>query len=143
MMQERYGCREATKKELTGGCRALPYRLEDKGMNSIVRRGQPIAGERGQVVSSDSPYTISEDEYFAATGEEIGTTLNLDTWQVGVDIGALYQRIQAEVGPAIALERRVHQTVRDRLFPMLRTAQDAPKEAGVHTAKVTDLVSCA
>jgi len=26
---------------------------------------------------------------------------------------------------------------------MLRTAQDAPKEAGVHTAKVTDLVSCA
>jgi hypothetical protein len=139
MMQERYGRREATKKELTGGCRALPYRLEDKGMNSILRRGQPIAGERGQVVSSDSPHTISEDEYFAATGEEISTTLNLDTWQVGVDIGALYQRIQAEVGPAIALERRVQQTVRDRLFPMLRTAQDAPKEAGVHTAKVTDL----
>jgi hypothetical protein len=139
MMQERYGRREATKKEPTGGCRALPYRLEDKGMNSILRRGQPIAGERGQVVGSDSPHTISEDEYFAATGEEISTTLNLDTWQVGVDIGALYQRIQAEVGPAIALERRVQQTVRDRLFPMLRTAQDAPKEAGVHTAKVTDL----
>lgn len=90
-------------------------------------------------MSSDSPYTISEDEYLAATGEEISTTLDLDTWQAGVDIGALYQRIQAEVGPAIALERRVQQTVRDRLFPMLRTAEDAPKEAGVHTAKVADL----
>jgi hypothetical protein len=90
-------------------------------------------------VSSDSPYTISEDEYFATTGEEISTTLDLDTWQVGVDIGALYQRIQAEVEPVIAQERRVQQTVRDRLFPKLRTAEDAPKEAGVHTAKVADL----
>jgi hypothetical protein len=66
---------------------------------------------REQVVSSDSPYTISEDEYLATTGEEISTTLDLDTWQVGVDIGALYQRIQAEVEPVIAQERRVQQTV--------------------------------
>jgi hypothetical protein len=31
MMQERYARREAAKKELTGDCRVLPYRLEVKG----------------------------------------------------------------------------------------------------------------
>lgn len=90
-------------------------------------------------MTSDSAHTISEDEYLASFGEPISRTLNLDTWQAGVDIGALYQRIEAEVGPAIAQERRVQQTVRDRLFPRLRTAADAPRDAGVHTAKAADL----
>jgi hypothetical protein len=82
---------------------------------------------------------IADDDFMAATGESIERTLDLATWQAGVDLGALYRRLEAEVGPALEQERRVQRVVRSEIFPLLRQAPDAPAEAGVHRAKASDL----
>jgi hypothetical protein len=87
----------------------------------------------------DEHVLIGDDDFKAATGESIERTLDLTTWQVGVDLGALYRRLEAEVGPALEQERRVQSVVRSEIFPLLRQAADAPSEAGVHTAKAVDL----
>lgn len=82
---------------------------------------------------------MADDEFKAATGESIKHTLDLSTWQAGVDLGALYQRLEAEVGPALEQEQRIQDVVRSEIFPLLRQAHDAPSEAGVHQAKAADL----
>ena len=87
----------------------------------------------------DDNFLVANDDYKAATGESIERTLDLTTWQTGVDLGALYQRLEAEVGPALEQERRVQNVVRSEIFPLLRQAPDAPTEAGVHQAKAADL----
>lgn len=87
----------------------------------------------------DEAHLVGDDEFKAATGESIERTLDLSTWQAGVDLGALYQRLEAEVGPALEQERRVQNVVRADVFPLLREAPDAPTEAGVHQAKPADL----
>jgi hypothetical protein len=88
---------------------------------------------------TDDQFLVADDEFKAATGESIQRTLDLSTWQAGVDLGALYRRLEAEVGPALEQERRVQSVVRAEVFPLLRQAADAPAEAGVHQAKPTDL----
>lgn len=85
------------------------------------------------------PNLVDDNEFEAATGETIERTLDLATWQAGIDLRALYQRLEAEVGPALEQERRVQSVVRSEIFPMLRKAPDAPAEAGVHQAKPADL----
>lgn len=89
--------------------------------------------------TADDNFLVADDVYKAATGESIERTLDLTTWQTGVDLGALYQRLEAEVGPALEQERRVQKVVRSEIFPLLRQAPDAPTEAGVHKAKAADL----
>jgi hypothetical protein len=89
--------------------------------------------------TADDNFLVADDVYKAATGESIERTLDLTTWQTGVDLGALYQRLEAEVGPALEQERRVQNVVRSEIFPLLRQAPDAPTEAGVHQAKAADL----
>jgi uncharacterized protein (DUF305 family) len=84
-------------------------------------------------------FLVADDEFKAATGESIERTLDLRTWHVGVDLGALYHRLEAEVGPALEQERRVQNVVRTDIFPLLREAPDAPTEAGVHQAAPADL----
>lgn len=88
---------------------------------------------------SDEAFLVADDEFKAATGESIERTLDLSTWRAGVDLGALYQRLEAEVGPALEQERRVQNIVRRDVFPLLRKAPDAPAEAGVHRAAPSDL----
>jgi hypothetical protein len=89
--------------------------------------------------TADDPLLVADDDFKAATGESIERTLDLTTWQAGVDLGVLYQRLEAEVGPALEQERRVQSVVRSDIFPLLRQAPDAPAEAGVHQAKAADL----
>ena len=87
----------------------------------------------------DEAFLVGDDEFKAATGESIERTLDLSTWRAGVDLGALYRRLEAEVGPALEQERRVQNIVRRDIFPLLCEAPDAPREAGVHQAEPADL----
>jgi hypothetical protein len=89
--------------------------------------------------TGDDAFLVADDEFSAATGEKIERTLDLSTWHAGVDLGALYQRLLAEVGPALEQERRVQNVVRADVFPLLHGAPDAPPEAGVHQAAPADL----
>ncbi|MDA8071655.1 MAG: hypothetical protein M0Z82_08635 [Actinomycetota bacterium] len=82
---------------------------------------------------------VEGDEYATAYGETLAETLDLDSWEAGFDLEALYGRVEAEIGPAIEQERRIQDTVRRELFPLLARAHDAPPEAGVHSAGLADL----
>jgi hypothetical protein len=98
---------------------------------------QPL-GEPDRTPGGDEAFLVGDDEFKTATGEPIERTLDLNTWQVGVDLGALYAKLKAEVGPALTQERRIQNLVRTEIFPHLRSP-DAPAEAGVHRAKPADL----
>lgn len=98
-----------------------------------------MMSQPGHVQAGDDEFLVGDDEFKAATGESIERTLDLRTWHTGVDLGALYQRLEAEVGPALEQERRVQNVVRSEIFPLLRTAPDAPAEAGVHQAAPADV----
>jgi hypothetical protein len=82
---------------------------------------------------------IDTDEYAAVHGERFEETIDLDRWEQGVDLGALYRRLETEVAPAVEQERRVQQVIREHVFDMLRESDDRPPDAGVHTAKARDL----
>lgn len=92
----------------------------------------PLPGESGDPL-------VEGDEYSAAYGEPLAHTLNLDSWEAGVDLADLYRRLEAEIAPAIEQERRIQDTVRRELFPLLAQAADAPPQAGDHTAALADL----
>jgi len=98
-----------------------------------------MMSQPGYEHAGDDEFLVGDDDFKAATGESIERTLDLSTWHAGVDLGALYQRLEAEVGPALEQERRVQNVVRSDVFPLLRTASDAPAEAGVHPAAPADL----
>lgn len=98
-----------------------------------------MISQPGHEHAGDDEFLVGDDDFKAATGESIERTLDLSTWHAGVDLGALYQRLEAEVGPALEQERRVQNVVRTDVFPLLRTAPDAPAEAGVHQAAPADL----
>jgi hypothetical protein len=92
----------------------------------------------GQLPGESGDPLVEADEYEAATGETLEDTLNLDNWEAGLDLALLYQRLEAEIGPAIEQEHRLHETVRG-LFEMLTDVADAPPDAGVHQAEPADL----
>ncbi len=98
---------------------------------------QPRSGT-DQPPEGDEAFLVGDDEFKTATGEPIERTLDLSTWQVGVDLGALYAKLEAEVGPALTQERRIQNLVRTEIFPHLG-GPDAPSEAGVHRAQPVDL----
>src|SRR5450756_97923 len=91
----------------------------------LRRRIESMMSQPGYEHAGDDEFLVGDDDFKAATGESIERTLDLSTWHAGVDLGALYQRLEAEVGPALEQERRVQNVVRSDVFPLLRTASDA------------------
>lgn len=67
------------------------------------------------------------EEYF---GESLRKTLDLDSWQNGVDLVTEYARIEKEVAVAAEFESEVQERVREEVLPKVAFADGAPKEAG-------------
>jgi len=74
----------------------------------------------------------ASEEGAASFGENIHRTLDVDTWQTGEDLGAIYRRIDAEVGAAIEQETEQCAAVREHVFPRLSGYAGAPADAGVY-----------
>lgn len=92
----------------------------------------------GNQIDETSPI-ISDETFSAAYGESLNATLNIDSWQTGGDLEGLYQRLEAEVESAIAIENALRETIRRELFPRLRTRPGAPAVAGCYRATPDDL----
>lgn len=67
-----------------------------------------------------------------AFGEPIEQILDPASWSTEADLGALYQRLDAEIAEAVRLEQHVLPRVRDNILPLLRTRKSAPRGAGVY-----------
>jgi hypothetical protein len=74
-------------------------------------------------------------------GESLDEVLDLGTWSSGPDLAALYERLDDEIGDALAQERRVASGVRDQLLDRIsdRGRPSAPPLAGVHALTVEQL----
>ncbi len=101
-----------------------------EGTNETVDTLPPIVAEQPP---------IDSQEFEAAFGESLARTLDLDTWEPGENLAALYQRLEHEVEEAVRQENRIRERIRREVFPRLRDRSTAPRGAGVYQATVSDL----
>ena len=84
----------------------------------------------------DMSSSIDEQQFQEAFGESLASTLDLQTWETGSDLGELYGRLEREVEEALRQENRVIEQVRATVFPRLRDRPGAPPGAGVYQTRV-------
>lgn len=89
------------------------------------------------VIAEQPP--VDAEEFEAAFGETLAKTLDLDTWDPGENLGALYQRLEHEVEEAVKQENRIRERIRVKVFPRLRDRSTAPRGGGVYQATVSDI----
>ncbi len=76
--------------------------------------------------------TFTLDEYAEAHGEQLATTLDLDTWHPGGDLVEMQERVLREVAEAYDQEQETARQIRKEIFPALGS-RDVP-HGGVYTA---------
>ncbi|HVV51101.1 MAG TPA: hypothetical protein VHO06_15640 [Polyangia bacterium] len=81
---------------------------------------------------------ISPDKYTALTGESLGSTLDIRTWEKGVRALQAFERLEREVAEAERMSDEIRQTVRSQIFELI-TSGDRPREAGVYRASFDDV----
>lgn len=87
---------------------------------AVDGRGAPRAG-------------VPADEFVAAYGESLYDVLDVETWHTGEDLGAIFERVAAEVEAAVTQEARLHAPIRQQVFPQIRRRQ-LVRGAGVFQA---------
>jgi hypothetical protein len=99
--------------------------------------GQPPGGgtDEGGRANGAVPPRGQPDEFAAAFGEPLRSVLDVDSWHAGEDLGAMYERITVEVAAAVKQEVRLHDPIRQQVFPRIKQQQLVPG-AGVFQATV-------
>src|SRR5437016_5162027 len=85
------------------------------------------------------PPAIDADEFIASFGESLSQTLDLDTWQPGENLPALYGRLEREIEEAVRQESGFRERIRQEIFPRLAERPGAPQDAGVYAARPEDV----
>jgi hypothetical protein len=78
------------------------------------------------------PEEVSAADFTDGFGESLEGTLDLDTWQPGVDLDRLFARLDREIGEALAQEDELYKHIRAVVFPQISRRPHAPPEAGVY-----------
>ena len=77
---------------------------------------------------------VDSDDYSRAMGEDLSTTLDLSTWQSGVDLVGMYQRLEQEVAESVRAEHGLENKIRSEVFPALSSRPKAPESGGLYRA---------
>src|SRR5579875_1864760 len=91
------------------------------------------------VAGANSMLVMKQDEFQAAFGESINRTLDINTWDAGEDLAAMYEALQQEVALAVEQEGRVRERVRAELFPLVFQNPTAPACAGHYQVDVATI----
>jgi len=103
-----------------------------KGRNTTVIPATPAANEQpGDLVPEA---LVSAQEFEQDFGEPLAQILDLDTWNDGSDLRAVFEQLDREIGAALLEEDGFRAEVRKRVFPLIAKRPNAPKEAGVFRA---------
>src|SRR5262245_22381511 len=86
----------------------------------------------GDDLGGEANAPLTAEDFRAGFGEELTRTLDLRTWQAGLDLAELYSRLAFEVRTAVEAESRLQQRIREEVFPRLPHAPCAPPGAGCH-----------
>jgi len=77
---------------------------------------------------------VNDDDYTRAMGEDLATTLDLSTWQSGVNLIEMYHRVEQEVAESVHAEHGLKNKIRSEVFPALGNRPKAPEAAGLYKA---------
>jgi hypothetical protein len=69
-----------------------------------------------------APPLIDSEEFTSTFGEPIQQTLSLDSWSAGLNLSTALDRLESEIGRALAAEDRLRDQTRKLLFPYLDQA---------------------
>jgi hypothetical protein len=82
------------------------------------------------------PQPLGSTEFEEIFGEPISEALDLSTWQTGVNLDELYNRIGDEqIAAALRFEHSMKPVIREHVFGQIHKRPNAPADAGVY--KVT------
>src|SRR5207244_7509967 len=94
--------------------------------------GQKIADRewRAAPPGGADAFPISAKEFEEQFDEQIGQTLDINTWRLGNDLNQEYRRIEHEVRQAEEFETSKEKEIRAKLFPRLAAVENMPRNAG-------------
>ncbi len=87
----------------------------------------------------DDTLALGANEFQAAFGEKVENTLNIDTWQPGEDLAAMYRTLEQQVADAVEQGGRIRERTRDVLFPLVFKHPHAPENAGCYQVDVATI----
>ncbi|MBV8593227.1 MAG: hypothetical protein JOZ27_02880 [Caulobacteraceae bacterium] len=82
--------------------------------------------------------TVDSTQYQALTGEGLGDTLDINTWQSGVRAIQAFDRLEQEMAQAEELSSGLRKSIRENVFPHI-ASPGAPACAGVYRATLSDV----
>ena len=123
------GLIEPDPKELASG---TSDPLESRAGIDVPALGQTIP-------IADVGAIITSDDYEAATGEPLSTTLDIGTWGPAERLMDAFTRLQQEVQEATADESEWVKVIRKNIFPIIGSRTGAPPNAGVYQASEEDV----
>jgi hypothetical protein len=104
-------------------------------------QGLPVENPLPPMSDSTGPgeVEIPQEQYRALTGEDLQSTLDIATWDTGVQALQAFDRLEREIETAERYTDDIRQAIRDHIFGLLPQVHGAPSEAGVWQASITDV----
>jgi hypothetical protein len=79
----------------------------------------------------DSSEEISGEDFVESYDEPLGRTLNLETWERGVNLDHMFARLDEEIGEALTREAELYKQIQEVIFPQISKQPHAPPGSGV------------
>jgi hypothetical protein len=104
--------------------------------NPGQRDDEPRAtsGAAAQPGVLDSSEEISGEDFVESYDEPLGRTLNLETWERGVNLDHMFARLDEEIGEALTREAELYKQIQEVIFPQISKQPHAPPGSGVFQA---------
>jgi hypothetical protein len=81
---------------------------------------------------------ISANDYTALTGESLGSTLDINTWDGGVKALQAFERLEREIEAAERVSDDIRRAIRSKIFGLISSSQ-GPRDAGVWKVSKEDV----
>ncbi|WP_338865483.1 hypothetical protein [Myxococcus stipitatus] len=76
-----------------------------------------------------------DDNFLADYGEDMGRTLDLDTWLPEFALEQVMDRLTREISQSVNTEDKLRARIRQEILPLIRGHPGGPEEAGVYSAE--------
>jgi hypothetical protein len=81
---------------------------------------------------------IPADKYATLTGETLGSTLDINTWDGGVRALQAFERLEREIEAAERVSDEIRRAIRSEIFSLIESS-GGPSEAGVYKVSLEDV----
>jgi hypothetical protein len=102
----------------------------------MVDIGRPDAArDAGRNGQAPDDVVVDAENYVAITGESLGATLDISTWETGVRALQAFERLEREIAEAERTSAALRRAIREHVFKMI-DALEVPSCAGVYRAPI-------